>query len=203
MLFENWLMLLIACLVMSFSPGPNAIFALTTTIRIGAKAGMRIVLGSILGFSCLILFAMFGLATVFKHQPHLIFMIKIIGATYLIYLAFSLFNQKKSLRLVSDDVINVKKLFRTGFYLAVSNPKIILFWIAFVPSIVDASSLHISTFLMVVMTFIIVEGVAEMSMVILGKAIQPFFAEHLAKIEKISACIFLVFSGLMIKTLYG
>lgn len=202
MTFENWLMLLFACMVMSFSPGPNAILTLTTTIRTGSQAGMRIVLGSILGFTCLILFAMFGLATVFKHLPYLIFIIKVLGAIYLLYLAFLQLKNSKPLQLNTNDHINQTHLKSKGFYLAISNPKIILFWIAFVPTIIHAPSLSITTLLVVVITFIVVEAIAETMMVVLGKGIQPFLSKHLLKIEKLGACIFILFSGLIIQSLY-
>ena len=78
--------------------------------------------------------------------------------------------------------------------MAISNPKIILFWIAFIPKLIKEESLNAYFIAIVVSTFVFVEGVAEMLLVLLGNAIQPILKRYLKTVERLSAIVFFVFA---------
>ncbi|HAD48260.1 MAG TPA: hypothetical protein DCF92_05460 [Idiomarina sp.] len=97
---------------------------------------MRIVAGSLLGFALLTLLAMSGVAAILVNYPSVLFVLKCLGALYLFYLADMLVFKAKREPLELPATHKPTGLFRAGLYLAILNPKIILFWIAFIPTLI-------------------------------------------------------------------
>lgn len=198
MLLESWLALLLACSVMSLTPGTNAMLSLTTSITSGKSAGIRVVLGSLIGFTLLTVVAMTGLGTVLASAPSIINTLKYLGAVYLLYLAYGLaFKAKRQLN-ENNKGVKPNKLIQTGFILAISNPKVILFWLAFIPTIIKTQKVNAIFVVIVVATFVVIEGCIEMLMVLLGNRAKPFLQSYIHYIERVAACIFVIFSGLIL-----
>ncbi|KZN44440.1 LysE family translocator [Pseudoalteromonas luteoviolacea] len=197
MVLSDWFILVLACSAMSFSPGPNAMLALTTSIKSGHSKGLQLVLGGALGFAVLILCALFGLNSMVVASEQLIDWFKVIGSGYLLYLATSTWiNSSKGLVEASSEVHS--GYFFKGFLLALSNPKIILFWIAFIPTIVDVSTIDFSFVLILLLTFLAIEVFAEGGLVLLGAKAQKILQKHVTRIERVSAIILAGFAVLIL-----
>ncbi|MCF6439186.1 LysE family translocator [Pseudoalteromonas luteoviolacea] len=197
MVLSDWFILVLACSAMSFSPGPNAMLALTTSIKSGHSKGLQLVLGGALGFAVLILCALFGLNSMVVASEQLIDWFKVIGSGYLLYLATSTWiNSSKGLVEASSEVRS--GYFFKGFLLALSNPKIILFWIAFIPTIVDVSTIDFSFVLILLLTFLVIEVFAEGGLVLLGAKAQKILQKHVTRIERVSAIILAGFAVLIL-----
>jgi threonine/homoserine/homoserine lactone efflux protein len=192
--FEEWLVLAMACLALSFSPGPNSTFALTSSIQYGPRQTLKGILGGALGFMTLILAALLGLANFLTMHPHMMQGLKWAGCLYLFYLGFKLWNTHS---LPEARSLNQKKLFSQGYLLAISNPKIILFWVAFIPTIMAIESLTWPIITLVMFTFAVIEAATETALAVGAKSAQAFLQKNIVVIEKTSAVIFAGF-GLMI-----
>ncbi len=135
----------LATFILSISPGPDNIFVLTQSLVNGKKYGLIIVLGLMTG--CLIHTSLvaFGLSTIIQQNETLFFCIKLLGALYLLYLAYQVF--KSDTKIIIKENKSSKKtmtqLFRTGFLMNVLNPKVTIFFLAFFPEFLFSERLSI------------------------------------------------------------
>ena len=133
--YEILLSFILATSALAISPGPDNIYVLMQSIVNGKKFGLATVAGLISG--CLIhtTLVAFGVSAIIKENESLFFIIKLLGALYLLYLAYKVFKSSSDLSL-SDDSVPKKslwKLFKQGFIMNVLNPKVSIFFLAFFP----------------------------------------------------------------------
>lgn len=126
----------IATATLAITPGPDNIFVLIQSMTYGKKQGMAIVCGLISG--CLIHTSLvaFGLSSFIKSNTELLFGLKLLGAGYLLFLAFQVFKSPDTIN--TTNLTNESKpiftLFRQGFIMNVINPKVSIFFMAFFPA---------------------------------------------------------------------
>lgn len=127
----------LAALLMALMPGPDNIFVLTESIAKGAKNGVLISLGLNLGVLVHTLAAATGVSLILKQSELAFTIVQYAGAAYLLYLAYA--SAKEKVEQFDSKESSVKgnfKLVRTGFIMNVMNPKVSLFFIAFLPQFV-------------------------------------------------------------------
>ena len=136
-----------ATATLAFSPGPDNLFVLVQTISYGKRKGMAIVSGLILGCIAHTSVVAFGLSSFIESSPKLLFSLKLIGAFYLLYLAYTTYISKHDIDLKkqSGNRNSLFKLFRRGFIMNVINPKVSLFFIAFFPAFLFSPTLSLTT----------------------------------------------------------
>lgn len=127
---------IIATASLAISPGPDNIFVLIQSITYGKKQGMAIVCGLISGCIIHTTFIAFGLSTFIKSNAELLFVLKLLGAGYMLYLAYIVF---KSTDVIKTNATSTKNkslvdLFKQGFIMNVINPKVSIFFMAFFPA---------------------------------------------------------------------
>ena len=136
-----------ATATLAFSPGPDNLFVLVQTISYGKRKGMAIVSGLIFGCITHTSVVAFGLSSFIQSSPKLLFLLKLIGAFYLLYLAYITYISKHDIDLKkqSGNRNSLFKLFRRGFIMNVINPKVSLFFIAFFPAFLFSPTLSLTT----------------------------------------------------------
>jgi len=136
-----------ATATLAFSPGPDNLFVLVQTISYGKCKGMAIVSGLIFGCITHTSVVAFGLSSFIQSSPKLLFSLKLIGAFYLLYLAYITYISKHDIDLKkqSGNRNSLFKLFRRGFIMNVINPKVSLFFIAFFPAFLFSPTLSLTT----------------------------------------------------------
>ena len=136
-----------ATATLAFSPGPDNLFVLVQTISYGKLKGMAIVSGLIFGCITHTSVVAFGLSSFIQSSPKLLFSLKLIGAFYLLYLAYITYISKHDIDLKkqSGNRNSLFKLFRRGFIMNVINPKVSLFFIAFFPAFLFSPTLSLTT----------------------------------------------------------
>ncbi len=139
MSFESGLAFFITIFIFVITPGPGVFAIISRAINYGAKGCILLILGLILGDIIYLVSACFGLSAIVAEYNTAFLFIKIFGSLYLIYLAY---------KIVTSDVIiptkqnnKTKILFAQGFLISISNPKVIIFYIAFLPTFVDLNNL--------------------------------------------------------------
>ena len=133
----------LATSILSISPGPDNIFVLTQSIVNGTKYGLATVFGLMTGCLVHTTLIAFGVSAIIKENENLFFVIKVIGASYLIFLAYRVFKGDSKI-VLSNDTINkesVFQLFKKGFIMNVLNPKVALFFLAFFPQFLYSKSI--------------------------------------------------------------
>lgn len=143
MTFESGLAFFIAILIFSVTPGPGVFALLARAMTQGAASCYLLALGMAISDIFYLVFACLGLAVIAEHYAGLFTVIRIVGALYLIYLGWKMWHDRSHLiqeaRPVSKTTLVMG--FVQGFLISASNPKVILFYIAFLPTFMDLSVL--------------------------------------------------------------
>lgn len=143
---DTLILVALAGLALSFTPGPSMLYVLSRTLGQGWRAGIASSIGLALGGILLAVAAAIGLSTVLQHSDFVFNAIKISGALYLIYLGsdgiLSVFRQapvddKPAYEMNRE---SPSRLIGQGVLVEVLNPKTILFFLAFVPQFVSADN---------------------------------------------------------------
>ncbi|NOI20464.1 LysE family translocator [Vibrio coralliilyticus] len=195
MQFEMWLVYLVAVIGVSLAPGPNGILALTHGVNYGRRAAKYTVLGGITGFVGLILIASIGVGALAILSPAVINGLKVAGALYLIWLGIGLVRTRTLTKNEDEenDAQATKGLFRRGFFTAVANPKVLLFYVAFLPQFIDPAQPLAQQILVLVVTFVVVEFAVEYGYVLLAHHMQSFLHNHGGTFNRISGGVFVLF----------
>ena len=149
---------LIAGILLNITPGSDTMYILGRSIAQGKKAGIASVLGISTGSLVHTLCAGLGLSVIIAQSPFAFNVIKYLGAIYLFYLGIKMLLNKSSNEFnidTTDTKIDVKKIYYSGILTNVLNPKVALFFLAFLPQFVDNQ--HIGDpipFLLLGLTFV-------------------------------------------------
>ena len=136
----------LACFVLFITPGPDMSFSLAKTIAGGRRAGMAAMLGAMAGCCVHTLFAALGLSALLAASATAFTALKIVGAVYLLWLAVDAVRRGSALNL-KDEAPASTPLWRTffiGIGINLANPKVVLFFVTFLPQFVDAADPHAS-----------------------------------------------------------
>ncbi|MGC4034849.1 MAG: LysE family translocator [Chitinophagaceae bacterium] len=132
----------IAAFLLNITPGNDMLFVITRSSGQGIKAGIICSLGIMVGCLVHIFAAVIGLSAIIASSAVAFNIIKYIGAAYLIYLGIqSLIKKKKAFNIEAKiQELSYKKLFWQGVFTNALNPKVALFFLAFLPQFVDIRS---------------------------------------------------------------
>ncbi|HEX9652675.1 MAG TPA: LysE family translocator [bacterium] len=153
--FETFLL---AGILLNLTPGNDTIFILTKSIAQGRRAGVLSAMGIATGSIIHTLFAAFGLSIIIAKSLLLFDLVKYAGAGYLIYIGIKTLLDKSKLDFTQGDPQATKnaavKTYRDAVVTNVLNPKVAMFFIAFLPQFIDPSAkTHVLPFLTLGLTF--------------------------------------------------
>ena len=132
--FDSLTTFIIASTLLSLAPGPDNIFVLMQSALYGKKSGLVVTLGLCTGLIFHTCAVAIGLAALFQTSTLAFNLLKIIGAAYLLYLAWQAF-LASTMNLESDKPLikSFKKLYLRGVIMNLTNPKVTIFFLAFLP----------------------------------------------------------------------
>lgn len=138
----------IASLLLALAPGPDNIFVITHSVLRGWKAGFAVVLGLCTGLLVHTTAVALGVAVLIQTSSWAFITLKVIGAIYLLYLAWQAFTSTALKGKAAGQGVGFFWSYRRGIIMNVTNPKVSLFFLAFLPQFVppgtDSVSLHIA-----------------------------------------------------------
>jgi len=121
-----------ASFVLAITPGPDNIFVLTQSALYGKKAGILITLGLCTGLVFHTTLVAFGISAIVQSSDWAFDFLKLIGAIYLLYLAYNALSTKAS-SFKKNSHLSAFSLYKRGILMNTSNPKVSLFFLAFLP----------------------------------------------------------------------
>jgi homoserine/homoserine lactone efflux protein len=143
MTLEIWLIYLVPALIAASSPGPAVFLIMARSIEYGWKQTVLMPLGNLTAIFIMSLISVSGLGLILQTSEIGFTIIKILGATYLVYLGYrQLTNDKSSIQLNVKDInktLSKRKLYWESFVVGISNPKAIIFLGALFPQFIDAN----------------------------------------------------------------
>lgn len=141
---HNFWLFALASLMLNITPGNDMLFVATRSTGQGIKAGIVSSLGIMAGCMVHIIAAVAGLSAIIAQSAVAFSIIKYLGAAYLIYLGLrALLNRKPSAFAMNKvDKQPLPKIFWQGVLTNILNPKVALFFLAFLPQFIDMNSGH-------------------------------------------------------------
>lgn len=189
----------IAIFIFAITPGPGIFALLARGMSSGFNSCIPLAAGMTLGDLLYLSLAFFGLAALAEHWNEVFTVIRLIGAAYLLWLGWKMWTAPISLSAINEDKsrIGMMKGFIQGFLISSSNPKVILFYIAFLPSFIDLTRLD-HTDLVLVGSLTVAALMAGLLLVAGGIATarQLFRSEGSMKIINRSAGSLMIAAGL-------
>ncbi|GAB2625397.1 LysE family translocator [Emticicia sediminis] len=140
---QNFLLFALAALMLNITPGNDMIFVISRSLSYGTKAGIYAALGIGLGCFVHIFASVVGLSVIIKQSEILFNIIRYAGAAYLIFIGIKSFMEKPSTMIFNqsqNDKNTNLKILRQGTITNVLNPKVSLFFLAFLPQFVRVAS---------------------------------------------------------------
>ena len=142
MLIDNFWVFALAALLLNLTPGNDMLYVAARSASQGVKAGIVSALGIMVGCMVHIVAAVIGLSAIIAQSAIAFNIIKYLGAAYLVYLGLrSVLSKKKSLEIKKQvKQLSFKKLFWQGVITNILNPKVALFFLAFLPQFININT---------------------------------------------------------------
>jgi threonine/homoserine/homoserine lactone efflux protein len=138
--FSSIVQFLTASVLLTLSPGPDILYVLSSALRRGFAVGFSIALGLCSGLVVHTALVGLGAAKAIEHNLIWQWIFKVFGAAYMLFLAYKVYKSPAQIEL-NDDVQPVSRfgrLYAQGFLMNVLNPKVSLFFLAFLPQFINA-----------------------------------------------------------------
>ncbi|MCG9543844.1 LysE family translocator [Vibrio sp. Isolate33] len=163
MTFEVWCVFILSALGLACIPGPNSLLALSHGAQFGYKKTMWTIYGGVCGFFLLITIAMLGLGTLLEAEPKLMIVLQWLGALYLGFLGVKLFLAPSvNVEDASETATLLpRELFKQGYFAALSNPKVLLFFTAFLAQFIYPNEAFLPQFVVITVSFLCIEFAVE------------------------------------------
>ncbi|WP_428024857.1 LysE family translocator [Arcobacter sp.] len=185
-----------ASLLLALVPGPDNIFVLTQSIIQGKKSGLIIVLGLCTGLIFHTLAVTFGVAVIFQTSALAFTLLKVAGAIYLLYLAWQIFHaSSEKIDPKNSKKIDFRKLYYRGIIMNITNPKVSIFFLAFLPQFTNPNLGSISLQILMLGGLFIVATILVFGMIALlsGTLSQLFNKSEKSQmiLNKLASFVFL------------
>jgi len=171
--YELFSAFLLITLVLVLVPGPIVTLVVSTAATRGARAGLITVAGSTVGNAFLITGIALGLSIVIQYAAEIFEWLRWLGAAYLIWLGIQSWRHAGAAEAVSPPSGHV--YFRRGFLVAISNPKTIAFFTAFLPQFIDPHLPAGHQLLVMCTVAIAMAGLTDCGWAMVGGAGRAFF----------------------------
>lgn len=153
---HNYLLFVISGILLNLTPGTDTMYIISRSISQGKRAGVYSAAGIASGTVVHTLLAAFGLSYILAKSLILFTTVKVIGAAYLVYLGIKMIRSKStdSPEPTALEHIKTRKILVQGMITNVTNPKVALFFLAFLPQFIDTHFHSPIPFIFLGMTFI-------------------------------------------------
>ncbi|MFO1217246.1 MAG: LysE family transporter [Burkholderiaceae bacterium] len=176
MALDTYIIYLIAAIGLSLSPGPNGLLALTHGALHGSGRALYTISGGALGFVTVIALSMFGIGALLQASLAWLMVLKWAGGAYLVWLGIQVW-RSPPIGVEFDAEVpaqSAASMFRQGLLSALTNPKALLFFAAFLPQFIDPARSLLVQFALMAGTFAVIEIATEMLIAGMAQRISPW-----------------------------
>ena len=148
-------------MALTLMPGPDILYLISQSVLYGKRSGVLITLGLVTGLLFHTLMVVFGLATIIRLYPNIIFIIKILGSLYIAYLGFisikKAYFMKSNLKSFTEEDYGG---FCKGLLMNLLNPKVSLFFLAVFPGFLFSQTLSVQFQFMILGSIFFIQALA-------------------------------------------
>ena len=174
----QWWIFLPACIGMNFFPGPNNLIALIHGTRTSLFAASVAGLARLPVMVVMLVLLAYGLEALLALSEHAFFVMKLIGAAYLLYMAWQSLRAQVNLNSVDAQETKIWEMARSEAIVASTNPKLILIFTAFFPQFMDPTANIAEQITVMGGTFIVIEIGALIAYASGGRWLQKKLADE-------------------------
>jgi threonine/homoserine/homoserine lactone efflux protein len=158
-----WIIFVASTIFISATPGPNMLLMLSHGARYGWRATLATMAGAISGLAILIGLSALGVGAILMASPALFQGLKLVGGVYLIYLGVQCWRAGETMNMPEKSANTAYARYQTGFTVALSNPKAILFAGAFLPQFIDLNQPQEPQWLILLVSFFCIESLWQVA----------------------------------------
>ena len=162
MTLHLWWLFVVAVFLLCGTPGPNMLHVMTRSVAFGARRSIAAMAGCLCALVLVLAASAAGVSALLAAWPRVFDALRYAGVAYLVFLGIKAWRGAGAPVDVGSDALPVvapaRRLFRGGFVIGISNPKLLLFAAAFLPQFVDRGSPQAPQFAILVVTFAVVES---------------------------------------------
>jgi len=179
-------------------PSASVALVVTRSATLGIANGIAVTAGIILGDLVFILLAIFGLTLVAETMGNLFLIVKYLGATYLLWLGYTLITSKNTTTITIDKTLkkNLATSFLAGFFLTLGDIKAIIFYASLLPVFINLSALNTTDVLVLISVMVISLGSVKILYVFSAVKVVSFMnGKKLDNVARKTAGSFLLGAG--------
>jgi homoserine/homoserine lactone efflux protein len=194
---HTFILYFLAALGLSLSPGPNVLLALTHGALHGRRKALCTIFGGACGFIAVIALSMFGIGALLQASLVWLTVLKVVGGAYLVWLGIQVWRSPP----IGVEVHATTEsrpgwsMFRQGALSAVTNPKGILFFAAFLPQFIDPTRSLFVQFLIMAGTFAAIEIMTELFVASMAHRISPWLRRVGRRFNHACGGVFIAIGG--------
>jgi homoserine/homoserine lactone efflux protein len=175
---STYLIYLLAATGLSLSPGPNSLLALTHGALYGWRRALFTIAGGAVGFVLVMALCMFGIGALIKASPLWLTALKWGGGAYLVWIGMQVWHAPPVGLAVGAAAPQTSSIamFRQGAMAASTNPKGLLFFAAFLPQFIDVQRSLFVQYVVMALTFAVIEIATELLLAMTAHRISPWLA---------------------------
>jgi threonine/homoserine/homoserine lactone efflux protein len=162
MTLHAWTVFLVAVILLCGTPGPNMLHVMTRSMTFGARRSLAAMAGCLTALVLVLAASAAGVAALLTAWPRVFDALRYAGVAYLIVLGIKAWRGAGGPVDLGADTLpptmSAARLFRGGFVIGISNPKLLLFAAAFLPQFVNRAAPQGPQFAILVVTFAVVES---------------------------------------------
>jgi threonine/homoserine/homoserine lactone efflux protein len=186
---------LVAAMMLTLAPGPDNIYVLTRGIAQGKKAGLVAALGFSSGLFFHTLLAVLGFAAIIKAYPAAYHALQYAGAAYLVYLGIRTLRSAASMSLdATMTPVSLSRIYWQSVIANILNPKVTLFFIAFLPQFVNVQAGHVAWQMLLLAVVFILQALAIFSAIAFFSGIVGAYFQRQARaalyLNRLAGCAF-------------
>jgi len=183
----------IASAALTILPGPDIIFVTIQSISQGKWAGISTALGLCTGLIVHTSATALGISAIIYNSALAFTIVKYLGALYLLYLAVTALSDKSTLVFEPVAKSDNKALYKKGIFMNLLNPKVSLFFLAFLPQFVNTNSGNVSIQMLILGLFFMLQAILIFSVV---AVFSSFFGQKLLNSQKFGKYINITKAGI-------
>lgn len=203
MTLSTWWIFVGTVFLLSGTPGPNMLYVLSRSMEMGMRRSVAAMAGCLTAILLILAASAAGLSTLLLALPAAFEIIRYGGAAYLVFLGIQAWRTRPA-QVTADPPSGVSSgvIFRDGFTIGVSNPKLILFAAAFLPQFINPARPHSPQFVILVSTFAVIETFWYAIYAFGGRSLSRYVSRPEIKrtINRATGLIFIGFGLALLKT---
>lgn len=195
MSLELYLAYVVACIALALLPGPNVTLLIANGLRHGTRAAMTCLAGTQVGLAIVIAIVGAGLTTLMATMGYWFDWVRLAGAAYLIWLGIGMLRAKATFASTEPAAPPRGGFFLQGLLVLLSNPKVLVFFGAFIPQFVNMKGDHFSQVVLLGVTFMVIAGLTDAVYALLAGRARAFLSERRAQLLSRMSGMFMIGGG--------